>query len=153
MQVRSLGWEDPLEEDVATHSSILAWRIPWTEEPGRLQSMGSQTIRHNWVTNIITVHFYTNFEFVPAAVLLHWRFFDACVFSWSVCPTLCDPMNCSSPGSSVHETFPGKNVGVGCGFLLLGIFPTQGSNPGLLHCRQILYHLSHQGSPGFSLCW
>ena len=39
--VRSLGWEDPLEEDMATHSSILAWRIPWTEEPGRLQSMGS----------------------------------------------------------------------------------------------------------------
>ena len=41
-QVRSLGWEDPLEEDMATHSSLLAWRIPWTEEPGGLQSMGSQ---------------------------------------------------------------------------------------------------------------
>ena len=40
--VRSLGWEDPLEKEMATHSSILAWRIPWTEEPGRLQSMGSQ---------------------------------------------------------------------------------------------------------------
>ena len=40
--VRSLGWEDPLEEGRATHSSILAWRIPWTEEPDRLQSMGSQ---------------------------------------------------------------------------------------------------------------
>ena len=40
--VRSLGWEDPLEEEMATHSSILAWRIPWIEEPGRLQSMGSQ---------------------------------------------------------------------------------------------------------------
>ena len=39
MQVRSLGWEDPLEEGMATHSSVLAWRIPWTEEPGRLQSM------------------------------------------------------------------------------------------------------------------
>ena len=39
--VQSLGWEDPLEEGLATHSSILAWRIPWTEEPGRLQSMGS----------------------------------------------------------------------------------------------------------------
>ena len=42
--------------------------------------------------------------------------------------------------------FPGKNTGVGCRFLLQGIFPTQGSNPGLLHCRQMLYHLSHQGS-------
>ena len=40
--VRFLGWEDPLEKEIATHSSILAWRIPWTEEPGRLQSMGSQ---------------------------------------------------------------------------------------------------------------
>ena len=39
-QVQSLGWEDPLEEGVATHSSVLAWRIPWTEESGRLQSMG-----------------------------------------------------------------------------------------------------------------
>ena len=43
-QVRSLGWEDPLEEDTATHSSILVWRIPWTEEPGRLQSIGSQRV-------------------------------------------------------------------------------------------------------------
>ena len=41
-RVRSLGWEDPLEKDIATHSSILAWEIPWTEEPDRLQSMGSQ---------------------------------------------------------------------------------------------------------------
>ena len=41
------GWGDPLEEDMATHSSILAWRIPWTEEPGRLQSMGSQRVRHD----------------------------------------------------------------------------------------------------------
>ena len=44
--VQSLGWEDPLEEGMATHSSILAWRIPWTEEPGGLQSMGSQRVRH-----------------------------------------------------------------------------------------------------------
>ena len=43
MWVRSLGWEDPLEEKMATHSSILAWRIPWTEEAGGLQSMGSQS--------------------------------------------------------------------------------------------------------------
>ena len=46
-QVRSLGWEDPLEEEMATHSSILAWRIPWAEAPGRLQSMGLQRDRHN----------------------------------------------------------------------------------------------------------
>ena len=45
--IQSLGQEDPLEEGMATHSSILAWRIPWTEEPGGLQSMGSQRVRHN----------------------------------------------------------------------------------------------------------
>ena len=48
--VQSLGWEDPLEKGMATHSSILSWRTPWTEEPGRLQSMGSQRVRHDWVT-------------------------------------------------------------------------------------------------------
>ena len=47
MQVRSLGWEDPLEEEMTTHSSILAWRIPRTEEPGGLQSTGSQRVRCN----------------------------------------------------------------------------------------------------------
>ena len=46
-QVWSLGWEDPLEKGMATHSSILAWRIPWPEEPGRLQSTQSQRTRHN----------------------------------------------------------------------------------------------------------
>ena len=45
-QVRSLGWEDALEGGMATHSSILVWRIPWTEERGGLQSMGSQSVRH-----------------------------------------------------------------------------------------------------------
>ena len=45
--VRSLGWEDPLEKEMATHSSILAWRIPWTEEPGGLQSTGSQRVGHD----------------------------------------------------------------------------------------------------------
>ena len=45
--VRSLGREDPLEKEIATHSSILAWKIPWTEEPGRLQSVGSQRVEHN----------------------------------------------------------------------------------------------------------
>ena len=48
--VWSLGWEDPLEKEMATHSSTLAWRIPWTEEPGRPQSMGSQRVRHNCAT-------------------------------------------------------------------------------------------------------
>ena len=50
--VRSLGWEDPLEKEMATHSSILAQRIPWTEEPGRLQSTGSQRVRHDWASSL-----------------------------------------------------------------------------------------------------
>ena len=51
-RVWSLSWEDPLEKEMATHSSILAWRIPWREEPGRLQSMGSQRVGHDWVTSL-----------------------------------------------------------------------------------------------------
>ena len=49
--VRSLGWADPLEKEMATHSSTLTWRIPWKEEPGRLQSMGSQRVGHDWATS------------------------------------------------------------------------------------------------------
>ena len=63
------------------------------------------------------------------------------------CPTLCDPMDCRPPGSSVHGESPCKNTGVGCCALLQGIFPTQELNQGLLHCRQIPYQLSYQGSP------
>ena len=51
-QVQSLGWEDPLQKEMATHSSTLAWRIPWREEPGRLQSMGLQRVGHNWATSL-----------------------------------------------------------------------------------------------------
>ena len=64
------------------------------------------------------------------------------------CLALCEPMGCSLPGSSVHRGSPGKNSGVDCHALLKGIFPTQRLNPGLPHCRRILYHLSHQESPG-----
>ena len=60
---------------------------------------------------------------------------------------LCDPVDYSLTGSSIHGDSPDKNTGVGCHALLQGIFPTWGLNLGLLHCRQILYHLSHQGSP------
>ena len=63
-----------------------------------------------------------------------------------LCLTLCNPMDCRLPGSSPWHS-PGKNTRVGCHFLLWGIFPTQGSNLGLLHCRQLLYHLSHEVGP------
>ena len=55
-RVRSLGWEDPLEKEMATHSSTLVWRIPWTEEPGRLQSTGWQRVGHDWATSLNNFH-------------------------------------------------------------------------------------------------
>ena len=60
-RVQSLGQEDPLEKEMAIHSSTLAWKIPWTEEPGRLQSMGSLRVRHDWVTSLSVFTF------------MHWR--------------------------------------------------------------------------------
>ena len=66
------------------------------------------------------------------------------VFVAQPCPTLCDPGDCSPPGSPVHGDSPGQNAGVGGHSLLQRIFPTQGSSQGLLLCRQILYCLSRQ---------
>ena len=57
-RVQSPGQEDPLEKGVATHFSIVAWRIPWTEEPGGLQSMGPQRVRQDRATNTLTFHFF-----------------------------------------------------------------------------------------------
>ena len=69
-----------------------------------------------------------------------------------LCLTLCDPMDCSPPGSSVHGILQARILEwVGCHSLLQGIFPTQGLNLGFLHCRQILYCLSHQQSPTLKL--
>ena len=79
-----LHWEDPLEKRIATHSSILAWGIPWTEEPGGLQSMGSQRVEHDWAT-----HTHTPMIIAAAAKSLQ------------SCPTLCDPIDSSPPGSPV----------------------------------------------------
>ena len=73
---QSLGWEDLLEKGMATHSSILAWRSPWTEEPDRLQSMGSQKVGHDWATNTHTQSCYCSVT--------------------KLCPSLCDPMDSSS---------------------------------------------------------
>ena len=69
--VWSLGQEDPLEKGMATHSCILAWRIPWTEEPGGLQSMGSQRIRYDWVTNTSLQNLYVFLRFTDL-----WFFVD-----------------------------------------------------------------------------
>ena len=79
-----LGREDPLEEGMATHPSILAWRIPWTEEPGELWSVGSQRIRHDW------------------SDLAHTHSVQISSVTQS-CLTLCDPMNCSTPGLPIYH--------------------------------------------------
>ena len=84
MQVRSPAWEDPLEEDMATHSSFLVWRIPRTEQPGRIQPIGSQSQTR---LKQLSTH-------VQGLVS-------------QLCLTLCDPTDCSPPGSSVHGDFPG----------------------------------------------
>ena len=63
-RVRSLGWEDPLEKEMATHSSILAWKIPWTEEPGKLQFMGLQRVGHD--SNFTSLHSTLKGTVVPA---------------------------------------------------------------------------------------
>ena len=68
--------------------------------------------------------------------------YSACVLLTQLCPALFDPMDYNPPWNS-----PGHSTGVGCHFLLHGIFPTQGLNLGFLHCRQTLYCLSHQGNP------
>ena len=69
-----------------------------------------------------------------------------------LCPTLCDPVDCILPGSYCPWDFPEKNPGMGCHFLLLGICPTQGQNPGLLHWQEDSLPLSHLGSPVLPLC-
>ena len=85
-------------------------------------------------------------------VLFNMAWWLCAVLNAQSCPTLCNLMDCSPPGSSIHGDSPGKNTGVGCRALLQGIFPIQGLNPGLPHGRQILYHLSHEGSPSI-LAW
>ena len=138
--VRSLGQEDPLEKEMATHASILAWRIPWTEEPGGLQFMGSERVRHDWVEIQLPTPALCGFRFIHCFWVM-WAsshpFLDFNLenssenenyplFSlkflhhhhpppppyevkWSEvaqsCPTLCDPMDYSLPGSSIHGIF------------------------------------------------
>ena len=68
---RALGWEDPLEKGMATHSSTLAWKIPWTEEPGRLQTMELQRVRHDWETSL---SFFLSVENIPSYNPDHFLF-------------------------------------------------------------------------------
>ena len=82
--VQSLGWEDPLEKGITTHSSTLVWRIPWTEESGGLPTMRSQRVRHDWSNLARTVQFSSVSQ---------------------SCLSLCAPRDCSMPGFPVHHQF------------------------------------------------
>ena len=88
----------------------------------------------------------------PSLFAWHYHNFVNCLSTLCVlvaqsCPTLCNPMDCSPARLLCPWNSPTKNTGVGCHSLLQGLFPTRGLNLGLLHCRQILYHLSYQGGP------
>ena len=76
-QVWALGWEDPLEKEMATHSSTIAWKIPWIEKPGRLQSMGSQRVGHNWAISLSRSCMYLTFLACP-------KLFSPCYFTDSL---------------------------------------------------------------------
>ena len=101
--VQTLGEEDPLEKGMATHSSILAWSIPWTEELGRLQSMELQRIGHKWVTNTtLSIMVYPRIlSIVPC--IIHSVQFSSVAQS---CLTVCNPMNRSITGLPVHHQLP-----------------------------------------------
>ena len=124
---------------VETEYSMGCWPCTWR----CLQCF--RDINHSWelahVCKSTRFRVSAQFLYVPISV---------CLVAQS-CPTLCDPMDCSPPGSAVHGDSLGKKIGVGCHSLLQRIFPTQGSNPRLPHCRRIFYHLSHQGSLGSSV--
>ena len=116
--VWSLGREYPLEKGMTTHSSILAWRIPWTEEPSKLQSIGSQRVRHDWATNIFSSHtlypqWLHHFIFLPVVHCCCCCCEVASVVSDSVRLHRRQPTRLPHPWDS-----PGKNTWMGCHFLL-----------------------------------
>ena len=207
---------------MAPHSSTLAWKIPWTEEPGRLQSTGLLRVGHDWVTSLslscigegngnplqcsclenprdggawcVAVYGVTQswtwlkwlsssscsskgiypvvgllgHSFAPSfffkestsffcgkmpSIINYWEMqikntirYHLTLFSvsCSVMPDSLWPLGLQPTRLISPWDFPGKDTGVGCHFHLQGIFPTQGLNPGTLHCRQILYRLSYK---------
>ena len=151
-QVRSLDWDHPLGKEMANHSSALAWKILWTEEPGWLQSMEMQRVRNNWLTNILLFKklvVKTNIIMVLFLVII----INCVVFSHSVVSDSSQPRDWTWVSYSVGGFFTiwatgkPKNIGVGNLSLLQGIFPTHESNWCILHCLWILYKLNYQGSP------
>ena len=150
--VRSLGQDDPLEEGMATHSSILVWKIPWTEESDRLQSMGLQRVGHSWAislhftSTILKVLNFWNIVFSTLSYcyvfILEWKGFQnfCCSVSQS-CPALCDLMDCSTTGIPVpHDILEFAQVHVHC----VGN-AVQPSHPLMLYSPSALSLSQHQG--------
>ena len=111
--VQSQGWKDPLEKAMAPHSSTLAWKIPWTEEPVRLQSTGLQRVGHDWATSLSLSLQVCMYVYTASSLSSHLSM-DRCFLSkikedaaaaaaksLQPCPTLCDPIDGSLPGSPV----------------------------------------------------
>ena len=144
-QVRSLGGEDPLEQGMATHSSLLAWEIPWTEEPGGLQSTGSlQRVGYHWVTKTFTfqatIKCIMGVSSLPRHISCHLNKTIIVPEATELCMGLCCSVACLKSLKVVSrvQLFAtpwtvqwSMNTGVGSRSLLREIFPTPGSNPGL----------------------
>ena len=158
--VRSLGWEDPLKKEMAIHSSTIAWKITWTEEPGVLQSMGSPRVRqterlHIHVLYVYTMEYYStikkngimrfaatwmDLEIVTVSEVSQMEKDKYHLLSF-ICVCVHAKLLHSCLWPYAPQSFrliwpwdsPGKNTGVGCYFLLQEIFLTQGSNPCLIH--------------------
>ena len=114
-------WQSKIQpgEGNGTHSSILAWKIPWTEEPEGVQSMGSQRAGHDWVTNIEdTAKFTSAYPLrwsrpYMKLLFIYYTMYNNCLLKQKVlvvhsCPTICDPMDCSPAGSSVCGILQGR---------------------------------------------
>jgi len=140
-----MSWLTTTEINSLTVLEAKSWKsalLGWNQGVGR----ATLPLELHSLTHIPFFHFKSWFHSIFSLTLLLSHDLLLCVISLCVCvlvtqlcPTLCDPMDCSPPGSSVHEIFQAKDTGVGCHLLLQGIFPTQGLNLVLLHCRQIHY--------------
>ena len=147
--VQSLGWEDPLEKGKATHSSILALKIPWTSPWGPKELDTTEQLSFSLSLSRPDCSGGLAFlwwEFLCGNLNLQWLLLVQFSSVAQSCLTLCDPTDKLARLLSPWD-FPGNTTGVGCHFLLQGIFLTQGSNPSLLHSQVDSLPLSHLGSP------
>ena len=132
--------EDPLGQLVTQRNQVPPLGGPLWLPPTLVNSIISKDF-HPFIFSFFHLSIFFRAFIHSASIQKKVRSVSRSVMSDSLCQGL-QPTRLLCPWD-----FPGKNTGVGCHFLLQGIFPTQGSNSGLLHCRQILYHLRHQGSP------